>query len=368
MKHILCFLLMLGLLVHSAEWQQAPQGHVLTFPKDHGSHAGQKIEWWYFTGNLIDSSNHAFGYQLTFFRIGTDPKPENPSTWTVRDLHMAHFAISDVSGGKYYCAQRLGRSGPGLAGALEDRLRAWNGTWTAEMTGENQIKLSATAEDGKVPFGLQLDMNSTRPIVAHGEGGYSRKGQQPGNASIYYSFTRLKSQGAITLGKERFDVTGLSWMDHEFGTSFLEPGQIGWDWFSLQLDDGSDLMLFQIRQLNSAVPPSMSGTLVSPQGQVTNLRPGDFKLESSDPWKSPVTTAAYPLKWNISVPTANLTLTTTTKLKEQEMHSPKAGPSYWEGAIEATGTLDGKPINGRGYLEMTGYAGASMRSFFHGPE
>jgi predicted secreted hydrolase len=357
MKWIL--LLVLASRIFAADWLPAPKNYALTFPKDHGSHPAQKIEWWYFTGNLQSSDGHLFGYQLTFFRIGTDPQPTNPSAWTVRDLHMAHFAISDLSGGKYFHQQRLNRAGPGLCGADLERLAVWNGPWRAEMKDAGQITLQASDP----VFEMNITLTVSQPPVLHGDQGYSRKGVTAGNASIYYSLTRLGSSGTLRIGGQKFEVTGQSWMDHEFGSSFLEPGQMGWDWFSLQLDDGSDLMLFQIRQALGA--PAMSGTLVKPDGTVEVLTGDHFKLGHSDPWKSPATGAQYPLKWTISLPQHHLELKVSTPLSDQEMISPKAGPSYWEGAVVAEGVQNGQPIRGRGYLEMTGYSGAAMRSFFH---
>ena len=357
MKWIL--LLALASQITAADWQPAPQNYALTFPKDHGSHPSQKIEWWYFTGNLQSSDGNAFGYQLTFFRIGTDPQPKNPSAWTVRDLHMAHFAISDLSGGGYFHQQRLNRAGPGLCGAELERLAVWNGPWRAEMKEPNQITLQASDP----AFEMNLTLAVAQPPVLHGDRGYSRKGVTAGNASIYYSLTRLGSSGTLRIGEQKFVVTGQSWMDHEFGSSFLEPGQLGWDWFSLQLEDGSDLMLFQIRQVLGS--PAMSGTLVKPDGTVEVLTKDHFKLRPSDSWKSPATGAQYPLNWTISLPAQQLELQVTTPLSNQEMISAKAGPSYWEGAVVAEGMQNGQPIRGRGYLEMTGYSGAAMRSFFH---
>ena len=357
MKWILLFVLASWII--AADWQPAPQNYALTFPKDHGSHPAQKIEWWYFTGNLQSSDGHAFGYQLTFFRIGTDAQPKNPSAWTVRDLHMAHFAISDLSQGKYFHQQRLNRAGPGLCGAELERLAVWNGPWRVEMKDPNQIIFQANDPD----IEMNLTLAVAQPPVLHGDRGYSRKGVTAGNASIYYSMTRLGSSGTLRIGDQKFEVKGQSWMDHEFGSSFLEPGQLGWDWFSLQLDDGSDLMLFQIRQALGV--PAMSGTLVKPDGTVEVLTQDQFKLRPSDPWKSPATGAPYPLKWKISLPRQHLELQVTTPLSNQEMISPKAGPSYWEGAVVAEGMLNDQPIHGQGYLEMTGYSGAAMRSFFH---
>ena len=359
MKFFFAIFLMICHAFAGGDWQATPQQYALSFPKDHGSHPEQKIEWWYFTGNLAAADGHAFGYQLTFFRIGTDPHPLNPSAWTVRDLHMAHCSISDLSGEKYYHQQRLERAGPGLAGAALDKLATWSGAWRAQMNDAQEITLQAETPE----FQLKLSLDAHQTPLPHGEQGYSRKGSQPHNASIYYSLTRLPTRGTLTIGTTPFAVDGLSWMDHEFGSSFLEPGQLGWDWFSLQLEDGSDLMLFQIRQLAGA--PTLSGTLRLPDGSIRLLSSEHFKLQSSAPWKSPATGALYPLKWKIALPLEQLDLNVSTPLPEQEMLSATTGPSYWEGAVIAAGTRQGQPIHGRGYLEMTGYAGQNMRSFFH---
>jgi predicted secreted hydrolase len=368
--HLLLWCLRMFTHGHAEEWQQAQANYELKFPADHGSHLNHRIEWWYFTGNVATADGHAFGYQLTFFRIGTDLKPANPSVWSVRDLHMAHVAISDLTNEKYYCAQRLSRSGPGLAGAQPGDgadppprpVRIWNGAWQAELK-QDTISLSASGQDGVQDFKLDLQLVPRGPLVKHGENGYSRKGQQPGNASLYYSFTRLPTAGMLTIGSEKFPVTGVSWMDHEFGTSFLEAGQVGWDWFALQLDDGSDLMLFQMRNLLPSAPKTMSGTLINPDGTITKLAPGDMRLKASELWQSSTTGGRYPLKWEIKLPNQAGGLTVTTKLQTQEMHGAQTGPSYWEGAVEAVGTLHGHATKGRGYLEMTGYS-ASMASFF----
>ncbi len=340
-------------------WQQAPVDYALHFPEDHGSHATQRIEWWYFTGNVAAADGQAFGYQLTFFRIGTEFAPANPSVWAVRDLHLAHFAISDLTAGKYHCAQRLARSGPGLAGAMADQLQVWNGTWRAEW---QDGKISLTAQENEA-FSMHLTLATDGPLVAHGDDGYSRKGQQSGNASIYYSFPRMATTGEMQLGEQRWSVTGQSWMDHEFGTSFLELGQTGWDWFAMQMDDGAELMLFQIRNILPHTPPNLSGTWIAADGTATKLSADQIQLTATEPWKSPNTGAAYPLHWEINLPSQHLILKVTTPLAGQEMHGPAAGPSYWEGAVVAAGTRNGQPMRGKGYLEMTGYA-VGMASFF----
>jgi predicted secreted hydrolase len=360
-----CFLFLIFMLAATSaqDWQAAPRGYEVTFPKDHGQHPAQRIEWWYFTGNVATADGQAFGYQLTFFRIGTEFQPANPSAWAVRDLHMAHLAISDFKRGKYYCAQRLGRAGPGLAGAARETMSVWNGKWKAQFTGPESISLEAQgAQDGE-EFSLQLRLSTKGPLVLHGDAGYSRKGQQEGNASIYYSLTRAPTEGVLQIDGVKFPVQGNSWMDHEFGSSFLEAGQAGWDWFALQLDDGSDLMVYRIRNLLPDAPAHLSGTLVGPDGTATPLTGSDVILRGSETWKSQDTGASYPLQWDLALPHQEGSLRVTTKLAAQEMHGGKAGPSYWEGAVEAAGKLHGRPVRGVGYLEMTGYSGG-MAQFF----
>ncbi len=363
-----------GVLAENS-WEQAPLGYSVELPRDHGSHGKQKVEWWYFTGNLRAEGAPAtakpqFGYQLTFFRIGvkTAADQQNPSAWAVKDLHMCHFAISDLETGKYHFTQRMDRAGPGLCGTAPAELHVWHGDWSARQgpgTDAAPIRLLA-AEKG---FSLDLTLVNRLAPLLHGEQGYSRKGSLPGNASIYYSLTRLVTSGQVKLGEQEYRVTGESWMDHEFGTSFLEPGTKGWDWFSLHLDDGSDLMLFQLRKGPDAevAEAHAAGTLRKADGTVIKLGPKDFTLTPGRRWVSPSTKAEYPLEWQISLPGHGIILTTQTRLDGQEMKGNR-GPSYWEGSISAAGTIGSakteQKLTGTGYLEMTGYGGPGMSQFF----
>jgi predicted secreted hydrolase len=342
-------------------WQQAPPGYTVQLPRDHGNHPAQKIEWWYFTGNLQAKSGEELGYQLTFFRIGVDAAQANPSPWAVRDLHMVHFAVSDLSGKRYFHAQRLDRPGPGLCGIAADTLHVWHEDWKATLDERGGIHLKA--QDPKFSLDVKL-ASPAQPPLLHGENGYSRKGSQPGNASIYYSLTQLATEGSIRLEGKDYQVSGKTWMDHEFGTSFLEPGQRGWDWFALHLDNGADLMLFQLRRDDGKPDENAAGTLRLADGTVHRLTSRDFQLSSSEPWKSSVTDANYPLKWQLKIPQHQLALETTTPLPNQEMTSRGGGPSYWEGAIRASGTQAGKAVKASGYLEMTGYGKQGMAGFF----
>jgi len=347
-----------GVSAQTPGWKDAAPGRAISLPADHGSHPDYRIEWWYYTGNLDAEDGRRFGYQLTFFRVGVDPAPANPSRWAVRDLLMAHLALTDVNGRRFRFTERLNRSGPGWAGAAVDSCRIWNKNWqvTRDAGGVHRLQ----ARGGGIA--LDLGLEETRPAVLHGDHGYSQKGSAAGNASHYYSLTRMRTRGTIGLDGAQIAVTGQSWMDHEFGTSFLEPGQVGWDWFSIQLEDGRDLMLFQLRRSDGTVDPRSSGTLVEPDGTATPVTlAGALKLTPGRTWTSPSSGARYPVQWDVSVPGSDVALSVIAAVDDQELHTDRSsGVTYWEGAIDVTGQVRGHPVKGRGYLEMTGYSGAAM--------
>jgi predicted secreted hydrolase len=339
-------------------WKEAAPGRPIVLPADHASHPDYKLEWWYYTGNLDAADGQRFGYQITFFRIGVDPAPVNPSRWAVRDLYMTHLALTDISGKRYQFTERVNRAGPGWAGAATDAYRVWNEDWQAALESGSTHRLQ-----GKGPgFAIDLRATEDRPAILHGDRGYSRKGSAAGNASHYYSLTRMPTRGTLTVDGRVVDVTGLSWMDHEFGTTFLEPEQIGWDWFSIQLTDGRDLMIFQLRRADGSIDPRSSGTLVERDGTTSPITyESGFRLEPGRRWKSSVSGAQYPVAWTVRVPRSDLTLAVAAALDGQELHTRQStGVTYWEGAVEVAGTIRGQPVKGRGYLEMTGYSGTPM--------
>ena len=357
-------LVLAGAVAAQTPWKEATAGYTYSFPRDHASHPDYKIEWWYYTGNVKAKDGRRFGYQATFFRIGIDPAPANPSKWAIRDLFMTHLAISDPAGRRHRYAEKLSRGGPGFAGAATDRYRVWNDDWSATLAGTRdsgsgirhllkasspQVAIDLTLEEGKAP-------------VIHGIGGISQKGAQAGNASHYYSLTRMPTRGSITVDGERFEVTGDSWMDHEFGTSFLEPGQRGWDWLSIQLSDGRELMLYQLRRDDGSRDPRSSGTLVGADGKTKHLDVNAFTLTPGRATFKSKNGAVYPTEWSISIPAEKLDLKVTTPLNDQELALERStGVAYWEGAIDVSGAAAGKPISGAGYLEMTGYFGSLGR-------
>jgi len=342
-------------------WREAEAGYRYEFPRDHAAHEDYGIEWWYYTGNLQAPDGRRFGYQLTFFRVGVTRQPQNPSRWAVRDLYMTHFAISDVERRQFHSFDRINRAGVGWAGAAADAYRVWNEDWSARLDGRDHV-LSASNAD----YNIDLRLTPAKPEVIHGENGISQKGPSVGNASHYYSLTRLDTAGRVTVGGQSFEVTGLSWLDHEFGTSFLEEEETGWDWFSIQLGDGRELMLFQLRRRDGQIDPRSSGTLVDREGRATHIGFGEFTLTPGDVWRSPASGAEYPTAWAIDLPRFQLRLATRAAFADQELRTTEStGVTYWEGSMEVNGTADGKAVSGRGYLEMTGYAGQNMGAILH---
>ncbi len=347
-------------LVAEPIWREATPGYQFAFPRDHAAHTDYRIEWWYYTGNLATADGRRFGYQLTFFRTGITPEPSNPSRWTVRDLYMAHFALSDLTNQKFYAFEKLNRAGVGWAGAETNQYRVWNEGWEARLEGDQHI---LSAAEGNMQLALTLAPEKV-PII-HGEHGVSQKGAAVGNASHYYSLTRLRTTGTLTINGEELPVSGSSWMDHEFGTSFLEPEQVGWDWFSLQLNDGRELMLFQIRRADGSIDPHSSGTLIEPDGRTIRLSQTDFTLTPTQPWRSPASGASYPMTWKIAAPAHGLHFLVRAAFPGQELQTTAStGVIYWEGSIIASSNDAAQGIIGRGYLEMTGYIGKRMGAVF----
>ena len=339
-------------------WKQATAGYTFAFPRDHASHPDFKIEWWYYTGNLDAADGRRFGYQVTFFRIGVDRAPANPSAWAVRDLYIAHLAVSDVAGGRYRFDERLSRGGPGLAGADANRYHVWNDDWTAGLDASGRHAIAARGPRA----GVALTLDEGKAPAINGLDGISQKGSQPGNASHYYSLTRMPTRGTIAIDGTTVAVTGTSWMDHEFGTSFLEAGQQGWDWLSLQLDDGRELMMYQLRRGAGSRDPRSSGTIVGRDGRTRHLTERDFSLTPAGRTFKARSGATYPVAWRVAIPSEGVTLDVTTPLPDQELSTDKSsGITYWEGLSDVAGSAKGTPIRGRGYLEMTGYRGSLGR-------
>lgn len=338
------------------EFRVATEGYRYEFPRDHGSHDGFRTEWWYYTGNLTTKDGRQFGYQLTFFRRGMPAEQIRtlPSKWSITQLYLAHLAVSDLKNGQFHFAEKLSRAGLGKAGAESNHLRVWIDRWRAEAL-PNQDRQILSASDGNVA--IQLTVAPEKPLVIHGTHGVSRKGAETGQASHYYSLTRLATSGTITIGDKSFEVVGTSWMDHEFGSADLGEDLVGWDWFSLQFTDQTELMLYRLRRADGTADPVSSGTFIDREGMGHHLSIADFALTPTSFWTSPTSKARYPQKWRLTIPSRQLSLELVPRMAEQELitgHSTQV--TYWEGAIEVNEAANGTPIKGRGYMELTGYA------------
>jgi predicted secreted hydrolase len=332
--------------VAGTPFQTALPGYRYQFPRDHFEHPGFRTEWWYYTGN-VRAAGRPFGFELVFFRQAQRRgESDNRSAWRADDLYLAHLALTDIANKKHLSRKRLNRAGPGIAGASFAERRVWNGNWSAAWRGETQELEAITSE-----FRFHLELTPVKPCVVHGVHGISQKANGVGKASHYVSFTRLGARGTVEAGGSRHHVDGLAWMDHEWFTHQLEEEQQGWDWFSVQLDDGRDIMLFQLRRKDGSIDPNSSGTLVDARGIARHLTRAEFSLEPAAWWTSPKSKARYPVSWRVRVPSAQINLECRAAMDAQEMQAEGlGGPTYWEGAVEYSGSS-----RGSGYLEMTGY-------------
>jgi len=352
-------LLVLALAVNAPgagdPYRMALPNYRFEFPRDHFNHPEFQTEWWYYTGNLRTAQGRRFGFELTFFRRAVDRQPA-ATVWDLKDVWMAHLALSDIEGHRFLHTERFNRSGPGVAGADLKQGRVWNGNWQAQWTFDPAVAGGATQNLQAIAdrFSFELSLKSEKPPVIHGKNGVSQKSEGAGRASHYISFTRLTTTGAIVLEGKRFSVEGSSWMDHEFFSHQLEPTQSGWDWFSLQLDDRSELMLFRLRRTDGSLDPYSAGTYVDPQGHAKHLAAGDFTLAPGKTWTSAATGGSYPVEWVVKIPSMGFKAAVRTPMAQQEI---TGSTTYWEGAIDVDATENDRRLSGVGYLEMTGYAG-----------
>ncbi len=325
---------------------------IFSFPADHGPHPEFRNEWWYLTGNLDAQNGERFGFELTIFRFLLAPPSERAqvSRWRSNQVYVGHFAISDVKSKQFHVAQRFSRGSMDLAGATAEPFRVWVDDWSIAAKSGAAMTWRLHAVDQ----GMLLDLNLTplKPPVLNGQNGLSRKSAEPGNASYYYSISRLQTEGVLQIGEQRYAVTGLSWLDREWSSSALAADQVGWDWFALQLDDGSELMLYQLRRVDGSRDPLSAGTWISHNGNSDHLDAGDFEIAITGFWYSPLG-GRYPSGWRINVPSLDLQLDVRPVIEDQEL---SATVRYWEGAVDISGQRGGDKLVGRGYVELTGYA------------
>ncbi|MGD9056276.1 MAG: lipocalin-like domain-containing protein [Desulfobacterales bacterium] len=330
-----------------------------TFPQDHGPHPGFRTEWWYYTGNLAAESGERYGFQLTFFRSQISPTdaaqnwPRPSSAWRTQQIYVGHAAVSDLNEKRHQHAELMGREALGIAGISQEgsQTTVFIKNWSATI-GPNSHMLKARTAD----FAFDLKLQPVKPPVLHGQAGYSRKGSTAERASCYYSLTRLISKGLLQIDGQKVEVEGLSWMDHEYSTASLEEGIVGWDWFSLQLSDQTELMLYLIREENGKINAASSGTFIDPSGKPQHLTREDLNVTTLRHWKSPRSEAVYPVAWHLKIDPLEIELSIVANLSDQEMVTTSTtGVTYWEGSISAIGSVAERSVRAEGYMELTGY-------------
>ena len=321
------------------------------FPRDHGAHEDYRSEWWYFTGNTTSTAGRDFGFQLTIFRFALrSDRIDSGSPWRNRHVYLGHLAVSDIDGDTFYQFERRGRPALGMAGSAHDPTRIWINDWLIQHDEDIGESWQLRAQHDAV--GIELALDSVRAVTAQGFNGLSKKSAAPGNASYYYSISRLAARGTVRLPHGTYSVAGNAWFDHEWSTSALAPGQVGWDWFSLQLDNESELMFYQIRDTAGRADPVSHGVLIAADGTTTPIDADALKLTVRNYWTSRASGVRYPHEWQIEIPHLRVSLRVTPRLAAQEWRQTF---TYWEGAVSALGTVGGAPVTGLGYVELVGY-------------
>jgi predicted secreted hydrolase len=340
--------------VENEDFSRAIEKRKFVFPYDHGPHPDFRTEWWYLTGNLVAEDNSKFGYQFTIFRTAlTKEKAERNSEWSTNQIYMAHFAVTDISNNKFYYDEKFSREGNNLAGAQINPLKVWLEDWQIVQAGDkvlfdlHVINLKAKTDKAEINFLLE----AVKPFVLQGDEGLSQKGKLLGNASYYYSYTRLKTKGKIILDGKEFSAEGYSWMDREWSTSALSEDQKGWDWFALQLDDNTEIMYYQMRKKDGSPDLFSKGVFVDESGKSQIVKKDNVNLEVIDYWESPGG-EKYPSGWRLKILKKEIDLTLTPAIKNQLMD---VAVRYWEGSVKIVGSKNGSKITGSGYVELTGY-------------
>jgi predicted secreted hydrolase len=331
--------------------------YTFRFPADHAAHPSFRTEWWYYTGHL-EAGARRFGYEVTFFRVGVARGAgSNPSAWRARDILFRHLALTDEQGRRFLSDDAAERAALDLAGADSTRYLVWLGDDYVGLEADRRTHRIVASREG---LSLDLRLTPLKPPVVHGREGVSQKSAGEGNASHYVSITRLDTRGRLVLGRDTLAVAGSSWMDHEFASDRMQGTHSGWDWFSVQLDDGRDLMLYQLRRTDGRIEPYSSGTVVEADGASRHLPREAFEVRALSSWSSPRTGARYPSRWRLAVPGEGIDLLLEPTLEDQELVvGTMGGLTYWEGSVRVSGRSRGRAVAGRGYVELTGYTGRS---------
>jgi len=339
--------------VDTAGYERALKPIKFQFPRDYFLHPGFRTEWWYFTGNLSDSAGRRYGFQFTIFRNSIHPRKDSLTGWESGDIYMLHLGITDVFSGKFYSFEKFSRSGAGLAGfdSLNNSIFLENNFMRVDQISSTGLGDRLSIYSALGDKSLSLSFISQKPFIPQGENGLSQKSSTPGNASYYFSLTRLSATGTLKIGGNAITVTGSAWMDREWSTSALAPDQTGWDWFALQLDNRTELMFYLLRKTNGTYDPASSGALIAPDGSKLPLDNSDCVIKVLDTYRA-ASGAVYPSKWELKVLSRDLNLIISPLIPNQEH---RTSILYWEGAVAAEGTSQGKSISALGYAELTGY-------------
>jgi len=364
-------------LARPPAFAQALAPEPLEFPRDQGPHPDYRQEWWYLTGNLDSTGGERFGFELTIFRFALAPgSPASVrvgpqldaegSRWRTRQIYLGHFAVTDVSRHQFRFATKLARGALGLAGAQADPFRVWVGNWDIGQSAAAGGAATDTAADDPAwrlqaagrGYVLSLSARPLMPPVLNGDRGLSRKSGEPGNATYYYSIPRVSVEGTLVRDGQPLQVHGLAWLDREWGSGSLGPQEIGWDWFGLQLGDGSALMFYSLRDRDGTEDRYSAGTWVDSAAHARPLSRSDVRIEVLGYWTG-ASGARYPSRWRLLIPAVGVDITVRPVVADQELVT---SPRYWEGAVDVSGTRSGRAITGRGYVELVGYAGTTPGS------
>jgi predicted secreted hydrolase len=348
----LLIVLFAAVFARAQGFERALPGRTFSFPRDHYSHPEFRTEWWYYTGHLTSRDGRNFGYQLTFFRTGLRREKPGQSKWALKSLYFAHFALTAEKEKTFLFREKISRGALGQADAAADRLSVWVEDWSLKGDGKEHL-----LEARDPSMSIRFRLTPLKPPVVNGINGVSQKAEGKSYASHYYSITRLKTRGELTIKGTVLTVEGISWMDHEFGSNQLQSYQVGWDWFSIQMENNSELMLYIIRHRDGSPDPYSSGTLTYPDGTSRHVRLEEFEIRTLGTWKSQKTGAEYPARWNIRISGLDIDLTVTPTVADQELTTRESTRvTYWEGSVRVDGRYEGSPISGVGYVELTGYA------------
>jgi len=346
----------------SEGYRQVLAARPFRFPEDHGPHPEYRNEWWYVTGNLDGEKGERFGFELTLFRFSVAAESAvDDSAWRSNQVYIGHFAITDLNAQKFRVASRYSRGGVGLAGAQSDPLHVWLEQWelgvvkSAGGVGESGHEWYLRAADKDIA--IDLTLRPRHAPVANGIDGLSKKSAVPGNASFYYSLPRMQTNGTLRSGDRSYEVSGLAWLDREWGSGGLSTEQQGWDWFALQLSDGSSLMFYNLRKTDGTRDVYSAGTFVAEDGTATSLSRADVAIEVLEYWDSPAG-GRYPMGWRMNIAPLELSLDIAPVMQGQELNTLVR---YWEGAVDVEGERRNNVISGRGYVELTGYAAGSQQ-------